>query len=143
MRKVLALIVLVLAACGGTEPASTDIPDEIRDQLHAASGHELGDCTDLRSESAVIQITPDGFAPACAIVSIDQSVLVRNTQSTDDTWVVADPENNLVPRHIRILLEIPAGAEAPVERIGEWAPSGVWPCYGRESRHQCQLVIVP
>lgn len=138
------LAILGLVACrSGTDNVNSDIPDVIRDQLHAAAGHEPGDCTDLRSGPAVIEITPDGFSPDCAIVSKDQSVLVRNTQRADDTWVVADPENNLVPRHIRLLLEIPSGTETTVDRIGEWAPSGVWPCYGRESRHQCHLVIVP
>lgn len=144
MRVLLAFAVLVLAACGGASVVTTvHLPPDIRDQLHAAAGGEPGDCSDLRSGSAVIEITPDGFSPKCAIVSKEQSILVRNTQDSDDTWIVADPENNLVPRHLRLLLEIPAGSETTVERIGEWAPSGVWPCYGRESRHQCRLVIVP
>jgi hypothetical protein len=142
VRKLIGLL-LTLVACGGSPAGPTEIPDAIRDQLHAATGHEPDSCGDLRTGAAVIEITPEGFSPECAIVSIEQSIVVRNIQDTDDTWIVADPENNLVPRHVRILREIPAGGEVEVPLIRDIAPSGVWPCYGRESRHQCQLVIVP
>lgn len=143
MRRALATA-LLLAACGATPPAAqVELPADIRDQLHAASGHAEEDCVDLRSTRAAIAITVNGFDPECAIVSKGQSITIRNLQPEFDTWIVADPENNLVPRHIRLMRELESGDMEEIARIGEWAPTGVWPCYGRESRHQCRLVVVP
>jgi hypothetical protein len=143
MRRVLTIVLLV-GACGGTaSDAIVDVPADIRYQLHAISGHAIEECVDLRTTTATIEITVDGFEPECAIVTKSQSITIRNAQPEFDTWIVADPENNLVPRHIRLMRELESGATEEIARIGEWAPTGVWPCYGRESRHQCRLVIVP
>ncbi|MGQ0847953.1 MAG: hypothetical protein ACT4OP_02310 [Actinomycetota bacterium] len=143
LSALVALTSLFAACSGPSEPATVDVPQEIRDQLHAATGHTIEDCVDLRGGTALIEINDGGFLPECSIVSRDQSVELTNRQDLDDTWIVADPENNLVPRHIRLLREVAAGEQVRVERIGEFAPTGVWPCYGRESRHQCRLVVVP
>lgn len=144
MRKWLALMLLGLVACGEGDQAGPDLPDNIRDQLHAATGHEPEECTDLRAGEAVIEITDDGFLPACAIVATDQTVSVVNRLEFDEAWIVADaPTEAEIPRHTRMVFEVAAGATGIVEAIGDHVGSGVWPCYGRESRHQCQLVIVP
>jgi len=141
---VLALILLALVACGGGDQTGPNLPDNIRDQLHAATGHDPDDCIDLRASDAVIEINDEGFLPACAIVASDQNVSVVNRLEFDEAWIVADPPTEAeIPRHTRMVFEVATGATGIVETIGDHVGSGVWPCYGRESRHQCQLVIVP
>lgn len=118
------------------------MPENYREQLHAVTGHEPEECTDLRSVDAVITITDIGFSPDCAILASDQDVSITNSQDIDDTWIVGDPPTQLeIPRHVRLVFEVPAGTTQIVDRIGDRVGSGVWICYGRESRHQCQVVV--
>lgn len=138
------LILLASVACSGGDQTGPDLPDNIRDQLHAATGHEPDECIDLRASEAVIEINDEGFLPACAIVASDQNVSVVNRLEFDEAWIVADPPTEAeIPRHTRMVFEVATGAIGIVEAIGDHVGSGVWPCYGRESRHQCHLVIVP
>jgi hypothetical protein len=142
MRFAIAGSLLVLA-CGGSS-GDVDLPESYREQLHAVTGHEPSDCTDLRNTEAVITISDSGIAPDCAIVTAAQNVSIVNQQSIDDTWIVADPPTQLeIPRHTRLVFEVPAETTELVERIGNRVGTGVWVCYGRESRHQCQVVVVP
>lgn len=142
MRFPIAGLAFVLA-CGGSS-GDVDLPDAYREQLHAVTGHEPSDCTDLRTGDAVITISVNGIAPDCAIVGAAQNVSIVNQQSIDDTWIVADPPTQLeLPRHTRLVFEVPAETTEIVERIGDRVGAGVWVCYGRESRHQCQVVVVP
>jgi hypothetical protein len=134
---------MVVLACGGTA-GGVDLPDNYREQLHAVTGHDPAECTDLRAVEAVITISETGISPACAIVGSVQNVSIVNQQSIDDTWIVADPPTELeLPRHTRLVFEIPAVTTQVVERLGERVGTGVWVCYGRESRHECQVVVVP
>jgi hypothetical protein len=130
-------------ACS-TNPGEVELPENYRDQLHAVTGHEPSECTDLRSGEAVITITDNGFVPTCAIVAAGQDVTIDNQQAIDDTWIVADPPTNLeLARHTRGIFEVAAESREVVDGIGERVGTGVWVCYGRESRHQCQLVVAP
>jgi hypothetical protein len=134
---------MVVLACGGSS-GDVDLPDNYREQLHAVTGHDPSECTDLRSVEAVITITDGGISPNCAIVGSAQNVSIVNEQSMDDTWIVADPPTELeLPRHTRLVFEVSAGNTEVVERIGERVGTGVWVCYGRESRHECQMVVAP
>jgi hypothetical protein len=120
------------------------LPENYRDQLHAVTGHEPEECSDLRGVDPVITITETGFSPQCAIVGSGQDVSITNEQEIDDTWIVADPPTEAeIPRHARLIFEVPASTTQVVEQIGERVGTGVWICYGRESQHQCQVVIVP
>ncbi len=122
-----------------------ELPEDIRDQLHEATGHEPAvNCSDLRRIQPRSQITTDGFEPHCVIVAADQDLIVRNSQNIDDTLIVADPPTEAeIPRHARGVFEVAAGESTTVTGIGERVGTGVWPCYGRESRHECELVIIP
>ena len=134
---------MVVLACGGTA-GGVDLPDNYREQLHAVTGHDPAECTNLRTVEAVITISETGISPACAIVGSAQNVSIVNQQSIDDTWIVADPPTELeLPRHTRLVFEVQAGTTQVVERIGERVGTGVWVCYGRESRHECQVVVAP
>lgn len=142
MRFAIAGLIFILA-CGGSS-GDVELPDTYREQLHAVTGHEPSDCADLRTGDAVITISDTGIAPDCAIVRSAQNVSIVNQQSIDDTWIVADPPTQLeIPRHTRLVFEVPAETTEIVERIGDRVGTGVWVCYGRESRHQCQVVVVP
>jgi hypothetical protein len=139
------LIALLVVGCGGSPATSVELPDDIRDQLHEASGHEAGGaCVDLRDTTAAVAITEDGFEPHCVIVTAAQDLVLTNAQTIDDTLIVADPPTEAeIPRHARGVYAVAAGATEVVSAIGERVGTGVWPCYGRESRHECELVIVP
>jgi hypothetical protein len=142
MRFAIVGLLLVLA-CGGSS-GGVDLPETYREQLHAVTGHEPSECTDLRTTEAVITISDTGISPDCAIVGAAQNVSIVNQQSIDDTWIVADPPTQLeIPRHTRLVFDVPAEATETVERIGDRVGTGVWVCYGRESRHQCEVVVVP
>jgi hypothetical protein len=142
MRFAIASLAVVLA-CGGSA-GGVDLPETYRDQLHAVTGHEPSECTDLRTTEAVITISDTGIAPDCAIVGAAQNVSIVNQQSIDDTWIVADPPTQLeIPRHTRLVFDVAAETTETVERIGDRVGTGVWVCYGRESRHECQVVVVP
>ncbi|MGH8925172.1 MAG: hypothetical protein ACRDWA_11135 [Acidimicrobiia bacterium] len=142
MRIAIASL-LLLFACGA-EANDVELPENYREQLHAVTGHEPSECTDLRSVDAVITITDAGISPDCAIVASEQNVSIVNEQSMDDTWIVADPPTQLeLARHTRLAFEVPAETTEVVERIGDRVGTGVWVCYGRESRHQCQVVVAP
>lgn len=121
-----------------------ELPENYREQLHAVTGHDPEQCTDLRSAEATITITDTGFHPACTIVAAAQDVSIVNEQAIDDTWIVADPPSEAeIPRHSRGVFEVAAGHMIVVTGIGERVGNGVWTCYGRESRHECELVVVP
>jgi hypothetical protein len=136
-------VLLLHGACAG-EAGEVELPDNYREQLHAVTGHELSECTDLRSGEAVITITDTGFVPECAIVTGSQSISIVNQLEMNDTWIVADPPTDLeLARHTRGIYEVEAASTTVVDRIGERVGTGVWVCYGRESRHQCQLVVAP
>lgn len=142
MRFALAGLLLVFA-CGGAT-GNVDLPENYRDQLHAVTGHEPSECTDLRTVDPVITISDTGISPDCAIVGSAQNVSIVNEQPFDDTWIVADPPTQLdLARHTRLVFEVPAETTETVERIGDRVGTGVWVCYGRESRHQCQVVVAP
>jgi hypothetical protein len=142
MRFAIAGLAVVLA-CGGST-GDVDLPETYRDQLHAVTGHEPSECTDLRTTEAVITISDTGIDPDCAIVGAAQNVSIANQQSIDDTWIVADPPTQLeIPRHTRLVFDVAAETTETVERIGDRVGTGVWVCYGRESRHECQVVVVP
>ena len=133
----------IVLACGSSG-AGVPLPDDYREQLHAVTGHEPEKCTDLRSVEAVITITDTGFSPACAILATDQDVSITNSQEIDDTWIVGDPPTQAeIPRHARLVLAVPAGTTQIVDGVGGRIGAGVWICYGRESRHQCQVVVAP
>ena len=143
-RPIWLALCLLVVACGGDGTGVVPLPDNYREQLHAVTGHDPPECTDLRGTDAVIEITASGFSPACAIVGSEQDVSIVNSQTIDDTFIVADPPTELeIGRHTRLVLEVAAASTAEVENIGQEAGAGVWVCYGRESRHECQIVIAP
>jgi hypothetical protein len=142
MRFAVAGVLFVFACSGAT--SDVELPDNYREQLHAVTGHEPSECTDLRGVEAVITISDTGISPACAILASGQDVAIVNEQSFDDTWIVADPPTQLeMARHTRLIFAVAAETSETVERIGERVGTGVWVCYGRESRHQCQVVVAP
>jgi hypothetical protein len=142
MRFAIAGLLFVFACSGATD--EVDLPENYREQLHAVTGHEPSECTDLRAVDAVITISDTGISPDCAIVGSAQNVSIVNQQPFDDTWIVADPPTQLeLARHTRLVFEVSAETTETVERIGDRVGTGVWVCYGRESRHQCQVVVAP
>jgi hypothetical protein len=142
MRFAVAGVLFVFACSGAT--SDVELPENYREQLHAVTGHEPSECTDLRAVEAVITISGTGISPDCAIVGSTQNISIVNQQPFDDTWIVADPPTQLdLARHTRLVFEVPAETTETVVRIGDRVGTGVWVCYGRESRHQCQVVVAP
>lgn len=120
-------------ACGSDEPDVARDPNQSREDVHAATGHEPApaDCTNLTGEpTAVVVQRATTFQPDCLIVSGAQQLTVRNESADPHTFTVVDPPGGVNPRHILIDLEARAGGGVAVG-VGETLGPGSYPFYCR------------
>lgn len=96
------LAVACLVSCADTVPTTRPPDSELREQIHAATGHEPADCTDFTNGDGVISITATGFEPECAIVGVDSTLVVENRSDAEHTFTVSDGADSQVVRHIRV-----------------------------------------
>lgn len=117
------LVVLVVAggACGGTEVRAPS--DAVAEDLHAATGHVEPDCFVFGSVQPVLVIEEAGFDHDCLVAGVDQTLVVENLTDVDATFWVVDL-GSASPRKLRIEVEVPAGAEATVARLGDLVAEG-------------------
>ncbi len=102
-RAVLGLVVMAwLTSCSEPLPTTRPPDSELREQIHAATGHEPTDCTDFAGSDAVIAITDTGFEPECAMVATDSTLVVENQSGEEHTFTVSDGAGGDVVRHIRV-----------------------------------------
>jgi hypothetical protein len=136
---------LLVAACSGTPAATTNPADTeaLREQIHAATGHDPEACTSMMGETASIQIDDVITIPDCIIVQEGAELVVSNASSVEQRFAVSDPPNVNV-RHDIYVLEIPVGSEEAIPEIGERTQSGVYPFYIRGGKpFSGFLVVVP
>jgi plastocyanin len=132
----LAALVLALAACGEELPTTAPPESELREQIHAATGHEPPACTDFTGGEAEIVITDEGFEPECALVTADGGLSVRNETDDEHTFTVSDPANNTVGRQIRVDEVLIQGAEVTLDPIAETLGSGIYPFWSKGHQEQ-------
>jgi hypothetical protein len=147
MRPSIVLLLVMLAGCSG-DPAATSVhstapSEELREQIHAATGHDPEACTSMMGETASIQIDDIMAIPDCIIVQEGTELVVSNASSVDQRFAVSDPANVNV-RHDIYVLEIPVGSEGAIPEVGERTQSGVYPFYIRGGEpFSGFLVVVP
>lgn len=143
-RWSLALVVTVAACSSGPAVTTAPTDDEaLREQIHAATGHDPEACTSMLGETASIQIDDEPAIPDCIIVQEGSELVVSNASSVDQRFAVSDPPG-VSGRHDIYVLEIPVGSEGAIPEVGERTNSGVYPFYIRGGEpFSGFLVVVP
>ena len=147
MRGLIASLAVAMAACSGapavTTAATPLTPEQVREQVHAATGHDPEACTSMIGETASIAIDDAIAIPGCIIVQESTQLVISNNSSVDQRFAVSDPPN-LNVRHDIYVLEIPRGAQGSIPQVGERTNSGVYPFYIRGGEpFSGFLVVVP
>ena len=145
MRRWIALVLALVAACsnGSGVITTTVTPEALRDQIHAATGHDPEACTAMMGESASIRIDDKIAIPDCIIVQEGAELTVSNASSVEQRFAVSDPPGVNVRNDIYVL-DIPVGSEASIPEVGERTQSGVYPFYIRGGEpFSGFLVVVP
>ena len=145
MRRWIALILALVAACSNRSGATTTAVanEALRDQIHAATGHDPEACTAMMGESASIRIDDVIAIPDCIIVQEGAELIVSNASSVEQRFAVSDPPSVNV-RHDLYVLDIPVGSKESIPEVGERTQSGVYPFYIRGGEpFSGFLVVVP
>lgn len=140
---VASLVLLVACMSASGVPTTTVAPEALREQIHAATGHDPEACTAMMGESASIRIDDVIDLPDCIIVQEDAQLTVSNASSVEQRFAVSDPPGVNVRNDIYVL-EIAIGSEEVIPEVGERTQSGVYPFYIRGGEpFSGFLVVVP
>jgi hypothetical protein len=147
MRRWTVSFVVVMAACS-TAPAGTTVDpatavETMREQIHAATGHDPDACTSMIGDIAEIHIGDPIAMPDCIILQEQTELIVSNDSDIDQRFAVSDPPSVNVRNDIYVL-EIPPGGQGSIPEVGERTQSGVYPFYIRGGEpFSGFLVVVP
>ena len=134
MRGLIASVAILAAACSaapaGTTVATAPTPEQIREQIHAATGHDPEACTSMTGDTASISIDDNVAIPDCIIVQESTQLVVSNETDVDQRFAISDPPS-INGRHDIYVLKIPSGEEGSIPAVGERTNSGVYPFYIR------------
>jgi hypothetical protein len=146
MRGLIVSLGVVVAACSASPAVTTTAalsPEELRQQIHEATGHDPEACTSMMGEVASIAIDDAIAIPDCIIVQESAQLVVSNETGVDQRFAVSDPPS-INGRHDIYVLEIPSGTEGSIPEVGERTNSGVYPFYIRGGEpFSGFLVVVP
>jgi hypothetical protein len=117
----------VLVACSEDLPVDTPTDAELREQIHAATGHEPEQCSDNRNHDAELVIGESGVEPKCIIVSKGASLTIINADGQAHRFFVGDPANNEVGRHIRVDAQIESQGEYELDEVASLLGVGIYP----------------
>lgn len=132
----MAALVIALGACADPLPTTAPPEAELREQIHAATGHEPPDCTDFTGGDAEIVITTEGFEPECAVVAAGSGLTVRNDTNDQHTFIVSDPANSDVGRHIRVEEVIQDGGEITIEPVEATLGPEIYPFWAKDHQEE-------
>lgn len=147
MRDLLAFLAIVAAGCSAA-PAVTTIsiaptPAQLREQIHAATGHDPEACISMTGDTASFAIDDAVAMPGCVIVQESTRLVVSNKTEVDQRFAISDPPS-INGRHDIYVLEIPSGEEGSIPEVGERTNSGVYPFYIRGGEpFSGFLVVIP
>lgn len=110
-------VCLSVGACSDPRPTTSPPDSELREQIHAATGHEPPECTDFGTASAEVVVTDTGFEPSCLSVSRSSAITITNRTAAEHRFIVGDPATSLVGRHIRVDEVVPAGGEYTLDPV--------------------------
>jgi hypothetical protein len=130
--RTLALALLVwVASCSRPLPTEAPTDEELREQIHLATGHDPTHCSDQRGGDASITIGATGVEPDCIIVSADSTLTIVNDDRTTQTFFVGDPATSATTRHIRVEAEIGPHREHHLEPVSGYLGIGLYPYWLR------------
>jgi hypothetical protein len=124
------LVAGVGAGCGSPQPVVQAPSNQIARDLHLATGHVDPECYVFGNLDVTIVVTDSGFKPACVVADGDVGLIVSNDTAEDATfWAVDSAEGAQSAIHLRIALEVGAGEEARLERVGDLVARGSYPFF--------------
>jgi plastocyanin len=118
MRPWLALVAVLLAGCGGADPASTRpaVSDDTRRQLHLVAGHDRpASCERVPAEGVKVVVRETFFEPACLEIPAGAPIRFVNQGKARHNVKVraAQVSVDLEPGALRsITLSVPGSVEA-------------------------------
>ncbi|MCI0424776.1 MAG: hypothetical protein L0Z47_02865 [Actinobacteria bacterium] len=144
MGRALLGSLLVLTACSDPAPVTAPTPEELREQIHAATGHEPTHCTDMTGGEGVLRVGGNGPDPECLIVSAESGLTVINTDGATHTFLVSDPANTDVVRHIRVEAVIEGDGQYVLDPVSSLLGVGIYPYWlkGEQESGQAGTMIV-
>ena len=152
MRGLIASVAILAVACSAAPTATTSsgttistapTPEQVREQIHAATGHDPEACASMTGATASIAIDDSVAIPDCIIVQESTQLVVSNETDVDQRFAISDPPS-VNGRHDIYVLEIPSGGEGSILAVGERTNSGVYPFYIRGGEpFSGFLVVIP
>jgi hypothetical protein len=123
------LLTALTVSCAPSPTFNAPSPSIAHD-LHLATGHVPPDCYVFGNLDVTIVIEDSGFSPSCVVADGDVALDVKNvTGENASFWAVDSPEGAQSALHLRIELEVPAGGEARLDRIGDLVSKGEYPFF--------------
>lgn len=132
----LALGLALTTACSEPLPVEAPPPEELREQIHAATGHEPAECTDFRGGAAELAVTETGFSTDCLIIMASSELVVVNEDEVAHTFTIGDPADNLVGRHIRVDVTLEPGDEYVLIPDDAFLGPGVYPFWSKGDQEE-------
>ncbi len=143
---ILLALVIMASACSDPLPTTSPPDSELRLQIHAATGHEPPECTDFGASAAEIEITTDGFEPDCLSVALTGMLTISNNTESEQRFIVGDPANSEVGRHLRVDEIIAAGESYILDPIDALLDEEIYPFWLQGLQEQGfagSLVVTP
>jgi hypothetical protein len=144
MKTAALVLLLAIGACAEPEPVVAPTPEELREQIHAATGHEPTHCTDMTQGDGVLTLAATGPEPRCLIVAADSVLAVVNQDEVSHTVLVSDPANSVLGRHVRVEASVEAGAEYRLDPVSSLIGVGIYPYWleGEQELGHAGTIIV-
>ncbi len=146
LSGMLLATMIMIAGCSQPRPTNSPPDSELRLQIHAATGHEPPECTDFGDSDAEIEITADGFVPDCVMVSLGDVLTVSNNTDLEQRFIVGDPADSEVGRHIRVDEKIPSEAVYQLDPVDSLLGEEIYPFWLQglqEQGYAGSLVVTP
>ncbi len=140
------VVVIIVSACSDPLPTTNPPDSELRLQIHAATGHEPPECTDFGKVDAELEITTDGFDAACIKVALASVLRIVNNTAVEQRFMVGDPANSEVGRHLRVDETIAPGASYSLDPVDALLGVEIYPFWLQglqEEGYAGSLIVTP
>lgn len=146
LSGILLVTMFMVTSCSDPLPTTSPPDSELRLQIHAATGHEPPECTDFGNANAEIEITTDGFDADCIKVALTSALQIVNNTAVEQRFMVGDPANSEVGRHLKVDEIIAAGASYSLDPVDALLDQDIYPFWLQglqEAGYAGSLVVTP